>query len=85
MKKIAVTAMVLFLTGCAGTQNQLYYDAVKSVSKDNTVAQSACWAAIGEIAKGGDNTARVGAIALAEKCKSNSVQIEAPKRNWLGF
>lgn len=76
----------VFLTGCASTsKDQLYYEAAKSISKDNTMSQTACWAVIGEIAKGGSETAKVGAIALAEKCKSNSVTIEAPKKSWHGF
>jgi hypothetical protein len=49
------------------------------------MSQTACWSAIAEIAKGGDNSARVGAIALAERCKNETVKIESPKRNWLGL
>lgn len=85
MKLIFLVAGALMLTGCATNRDQLYYDAAKSMSKDNTVAQTACWAAIGEIAKGGDNSAKVGAISLAEKCKNQQIKLEAPKRNWLGF
>ena len=85
MKKLILLAIVGTLSGCASTANQMYYDTAKSISKDNTVAQTACWAAIGEIAKGGDAGARVGAIALAEKCKNDSVKIAPPQRNWFGF
>lgn len=85
MKKVLILSCALLLTGCATNRDQLYYDAAKSISKDSTVAQSACWAAIGEIAKGGDNSAKVGAISLAEKCKNQQIKLEAPKRNWLGF
>lgn len=85
MKTIALLCGVVLLTGCAGTSNQLYYDAAKSISKDSTMAQTACWAAIGEIAKGGDAGARVGAIALAEKCKNETVRVTPPQRNWFGF
>ena len=63
----------------------MYYDASKSISKDNTVTQSACWAAIGEIAKGGDNAVKIGAITLAEKCKSETVKVQAPKKSWYGL
>lgn len=85
MKKIILLSSLLVLTGCASSSNQLYYDAAKSISKDNTVAQTACWAAIGEIAKGGDAGARVGAIALADRCKNETVRVAPPQRNWLGF
>jgi uncharacterized lipoprotein YmbA len=84
--KLLIIPIVVILTGCASTsKDQLYYEAAKSISKDNTMGQTACWAVIGEIAKGGSEAAKVGAIALAEKCKSNSVTIEAPKKSWLGF
>ena len=81
-----VLLLTLFLTGCATTSNeQLYYDASKAISKDQTVTSAACYAAVGEIAKGGDNSAKVAAISLSEKCKSAPIKIEAPKKNWLGF
>lgn len=86
MKKIVlISSAFLLLAGCASSSNQMYYDTAKSISKDNTVAQTACWAAIGEIAKGGDNSARVGAIALAERCKNAPITVSPPQRNWLGF
>ncbi len=85
MKKILICCALL-MTGCASTsKEQLYYDAAKSLSKDQTVSQSACWAAVGEIAKSGDNSVKVGAIALAEKCKAEGVKLAPPKTNWLGF
>jgi hypothetical protein len=49
------------------------------------MAQTACWSAISEIAKSGDSGAKVGAVALADKCKNEPIKIEAPKRNWLGL
>lgn len=85
MKNIALLFGIVLLTGCASSANQMYYDTAKSISKDNTMAQTACWAAIGEIAKGGDAGARVGAIALAEKCKNETVRVTPPQRNWFGF
>jgi uncharacterized protein YgiB involved in biofilm formation len=73
------------LTGCATSKEQMYYDTAKSISKDNTVSQTACWNAITEIAKGGDQGAKVGAISLADRCKNETMKIEPPKRNLLGF
>lgn len=82
---IIVLATTFLLTGCLTTKEQLYYETAKSISKDNTMSQTACWAAISDIAKGGTEGAKVGAIALAEKCKNETVKIEAPKRNWMGL
>jgi len=75
----------LLITGCATNDNQLYYETLKSMSRDNTISQTACWAAISDIAKGGDSSIKVNAIALAEKCKNDTLKIEAPKRNWIGL
>lgn len=76
----------VFLTGCASTsKEQLYYDAAKSISKDHTMSQTACWSAITEIAKGGSEAAKVGAISLADRCKNEGVKLEAPKKGLLGF
>jgi uncharacterized lipoprotein YajG len=82
---IGLLASIILLTGCTTTKEQIYYDTAKSISKDNTVSQTACWNAITEIAKGGEQGAKVGAIALADRCKNETVKIEPPKRNWLGF
>lgn len=80
---MSITALAL--TGCLTTKEQLYYETAKSISRDNTVSQTACWSAISDIAKGGTEGAKVGAIALAEKCKNETVKIEPPKRNWMGL
>lgn len=86
MKKLIALSVLAFLVGCSSTSpEQLYYEASKSISKDNTMTQTACWAAIAEIAKSGDNGAKVGAVALADKCKSETVKIQPPKKNWLGL
>lgn len=84
MRKIFFVLFAITLTGCAST-DQLYYDTVKSVSKDHTMSQTACWAAISDIAKGGDNSTKVGAITLAEKCKNDSLKVEPPKKGIFGF
>lgn len=84
MKLLSIMALGLLLTSCATSKDQLYYDAAKAISKDNTMAQTACWAAISDIAKNADSGAKVGAVALAEKCKNETVKIDRP-RNWLGL
>lgn len=86
MKLIFVFLSAVVLFGCASTtKEQLYYDTAKSLSKDSTMAQTACWAAVTEIAKSGDTGAKVGAIALADKCKNEVMKVEPPKRNWIGM
>ncbi len=88
MKIPIAVLLVCLLSGCAFVGNKdysQYVDSAKAISKDNTMAQTACWSAVAEIAKSGDNSAKVGAISLAEKCKNETVKIEAPRRGWLGF
>jgi len=86
MKKLFLLLVIPFLlVGCLTTKEQLYYETAKSISRDNTMSQTACWSAISDIAKGGAEGAKVGAIALAEKCKNETVKIEPPKRNWMGL
>lgn len=83
--KLATTLFLsMLLVGCSAT-HQLYYDAAKSVSKDATMSQTACWAAVSEISKGGDTAVKIAAISLAEKCKVESQRVEPPKKNILGF
>ena len=86
MQKIFLLAIIpVLLTGCLTTKEQLYYETAKSISRDNTMSQTACWSAISDIAKGGTEGAKVGAIALADRCKNETVKIEPPKRNWMGL
>jgi len=86
MKMLTILLICAVMSGCnTMSKDQMYYDTAKSISKDSTVSQTACWTAIAEIAKNGDNSAKVGAIALAEKCKNQPVIIESPKKNWLGL
>ena len=86
MKKYAIAILfTTFLPGCAVLSNKdytNYVESAKSISKDNTIAQTACFNTVTEIAKTGDAGAKVGAIALAEKCKSEPVKVEPPKKGW---
>jgi uncharacterized lipoprotein YajG len=88
MKYLAIMFAAFLLTGCSALSTkdyQMYVDSAKSISKDNTVAQTACFNAVQEIAKGGDAGAKVGAIVLAEKCKSEPVKVVPPKKSILSF
>lgn len=83
MKYLILAATVL-LSGCGTIKSndyQQYVETSRSISKDNTISQTACWTAIAEIAKGGDNATKIGAIALAEKCKNETIKIEPPRKN----
>lgn len=87
-KTLTLMGLALSLTGCAYLGPKDYTDYVessKAISKDNTMAQTACWSAITEIAKGGDASSKIGAIALAEKCKNDTIRLEPPKKNLFGF
>lgn len=83
--KILILSSALLLASCSTTKEQMYYDTAKSISRDTTVSQSACFAAVTEIAKGGDNGVKTGAIVLAEKCKAETFKLEMPKKNILGL
>lgn len=82
---IIIPLICAVLAGCATGRDQLYYDTTKSISRDNTVAQTACWNSVTEVAKTGDSATRALAIALADRCKTAPVTPEPPRRNWLGF
>lgn len=79
--RLIFLACMLILSGCGTpprffeTRDQQYYETVKSISRDITVSQTACWAAVTEIAKTSDSTVKAMAIALAEKCKTDSTKL----------
>lgn len=85
MKSIKILIASVLLTGCASDASKLYYDAAKQISKDYTMTQTACWATVAELGKSGDNSVKIAAISLADKCKNAGVKLEAPQKNWLGF
>lgn len=84
MIKIILLSLIVFIAGCA-TRDQMYYDAAKAISKDNTMTQTACWASVTEMSKSDEASVRLAALSLARECKSDPPKIEPPKRNILGF
>ena len=84
MNNIGFLFITLLITGCAA-KDQLYYDAAKAISKDNTMTQNACWASVTEMAKSQEPSVRLAALSLARECKSDAPKIEPPKKNILGF
>jgi hypothetical protein len=85
MKALSSSILCLFLSGCASTTTDLYYETAKAISKDTTISQTACWAAVTEIAKSADNTVKMAAISLSDKCKTEPVKLESPKRSIFNF
>ncbi len=64
MKNLAFIAVaVLALTGCATNKDyQLYAETQQKIAQANAMAETARYAALAEIAKSGDSTARVAAV-----------------------
>lgn len=83
--KLPFILISILLTGCANTSYTNYVDAHKATSKDSTMAEIACYNAITEGIKTGDNTMKTAAIALMSQCKKQPIIIEPPKKNWLGL
>jgi len=78
--KLLSSILFVLLTGCViPADQQVYYDTVKAVSRDQTMALTACWAAVSEIAKGGDETLKANAMRLGYyTCKQETIKFEKP-------
>jgi len=88
MKLFIYLMACLALTGCAAPNSyQIYVDAQKSVNRDLTMAETARLASLTEMAKSPDPAVRATGIMLLQQLQAGSkmVQIEPPKKNWLGF
>lgn len=87
MKLILATLGLLLLAGCATTDYATYVDAQKSLSKDNTISETARLAALTEMSKSSDSAVRTTGIMLLQQLQQNNkpVIIEPPKKNWFGF
>ena len=80
MKYIVVIVSLFLLQGCATHDNQnLYYETVKSINRDKTAAQMACWNAVVEISKSESPEAKMAGIALAKECKGSELILQHPK------
>lgn len=76
MKLLASILAALALTGCATAEYQAYAD----IHKEQAKAQAARYAALAEIAKQGDTTAKVAAvITLNQGAAQSQPQIAPPK------
>ena len=83
--KFIFLSILIFLTGCASNDYSQYIDAHKSISKDSTMSEIACYNAVTEGMKSGDNSMKTAAIALMNQCKKQQTAIDPPKKNLLGL
>jgi hypothetical protein len=86
MKFILAVCSLLLVSGCASQDYATYVDAQKSLSKDNTIHETARLAALTEMAKSGDPAVRATGIMLLQQLQHGSKQVKVePPKNWLGF
>lgn len=85
MKALNSIILLFLLSGCASINTESYYETAKSISRDRTLSQTACWAAVTEIAKSADNTVKMAAIHLSDKCKTEPIKLENPNKSIFGF
>jgi hypothetical protein len=73
--------LVMMLSGCAMIDNNYsYYDTIKSVSKDITATQIACFNAMSEMSKDADSLVRAAAILALSRCRTPHNVPETPKQ-----
>jgi hypothetical protein len=81
---IAALLSVALLTGCASQDYKMYADAQRAIASANATAESAKYAALAEIARTGDATAKVAAVmsinfAASNNTRNQQQQILPPK------
>jgi hypothetical protein len=69
---IAALLSVALLTGCASQDYKMYADAQRAIASANATAESAKYAALAEIARTGDATAKVAAVMSINFAASNN-------------
>jgi len=85
MKLPVLVSLVAVLGGCATKDYQLYAEQTAKIIQANSAAESACFLVMAEGLKAGDNSTKTAITTQLEKCKKESIKIEPPKKNWLGF
>lgn len=87
--RIMILTAIILLTGCSHTKElELYLDAQKTLNKDSTVIEAAKINALKDIAiDSKDTNVKIEAIKSLQQIQNNKrvVNIEQPKKNWLGF
>jgi len=80
-KKSAIIFLLsMILMGCvvpqyATREEDMHYETIKSVSRDKTAAEIACWSAVTELGKSGDRENKNLAISMAPHCRSELPRI----------
>jgi hypothetical protein len=85
MKLPILISLAVILGGCATRDYQLYAEQTAKIIQANSAAESACFLVIAEGLKAGDNSTKTAITTQLDKCKKESIKIEPPKKNWLGF
>lgn len=86
MTKLTAITSIIFLTGCANIHYPVYVEAQKSISRDNTMAETARLAALTEMTKSADPAVRATGLMLLQQLQqgSKTVTIEPPKLGIFG-
>ena len=86
-KLVLVGSAIFLLSACASNDYEVYVNAQKSISKDNTISEAARLAALTEMSKSADAGVRTTGIMLLQQLQqgNKSIIIEPPKKNWFGF
>lgn len=90
IKTMLLVSSVILLSGCSalGTKDYaVYVEAQKSLSRDNTVNETAKVNALIEMTKSADPAVRATGIMLLQQLQQGSkkIDIEPPKKNMLGM
>jgi hypothetical protein len=86
--KLGVILVVLFIAGCATTEDYaLYLDAQKSVSRDQAMMEASRVLALVEMTRSNDPAVKATGLMLLQQLQQGSkiITIEPPKKGILGF
>lgn len=83
--KYAIVLFLALLGGCASKDYAVYVDAQKSLSRDATVTEAARLSTILEMTKSADPAVRAVGLMLLQQSQNKTVNIDPPKKNWLGL
>jgi uncharacterized lipoprotein YajG len=84
---VIILSSLLWLSGCVTTSTKpssspdyiVYAETQRSISRDQTVTELACYNAVTEAMKSSDSVVKTTAMALLATCKKTPEKIEPPK------
>lgn len=85
MRLPLLIAAALATAGCATKDYQMYAEQTAKIIQANSASEAACYLVVAEGIKSGDNSTKTAITTQIEKCRKDSIKIEPPKKNWLGF